>query len=79
MKATSKIPQLPLAAELGVDWLTTGQVARRMGVSAATVSKWIDAGRLLGMRLPCSKARRVHPDALKEFAKREGFDRARGS
>jgi len=77
MKARSKIPQLELA-ELGVDWLTTGQVARRLGVSAATVSKWIDSGRLLGLRLPESQARRVHPEALREFCQREGFDRARG-
>lgn len=78
MQARSKIPLHIETADMTADWLTTGQVARRLGVSARTVSGYIDSGRLLGMRLPMSKARRVHPDALREFAKREGFDRARG-
>ena len=78
MKALSKIPQLESTDHVS-DWLTTGQVARRLGVSQRTAAKYIDEGRLLGMRLPMSRARRVHPDALREFCKREGFDRARGS
>ena len=78
MQARSKIPQVE-SVDLVSDWLTTGQVARRLGVSARTVAQYIDAGRLLGMRLPMSKARRVHPEALREFSLREGFDRARGA
>ena len=78
MQAKSKIPQVE-TIDTTSDWLTTGQVARRLGVSARTVTKYIDSGRLLGFCLPMSKARRVHPEALLEFAKREGFDRARGA
>jgi excisionase family DNA binding protein len=77
MLAKSNIPHINLD-DLTSDWLTTGQVSRRLGVSARTVAQYIDAGRLLGFRLPMSKARRVHPEALREFCKREGFDRARG-
>ncbi len=43
-----------------------------------TVAKWIDTGVLRGMRIPFSKDRRVHPQALVEFEKLHGFDRARG-
>jgi len=43
-----------------------------------TVSKWIDNGILRGIRIPFSKDRRVHPQALVEFEKLHGFDRARG-
>jgi excisionase family DNA binding protein len=78
MQAKSKIPQVETTDFL-TDWLTTGQVARRLGVSARTVAQYIDSGRMLGMRLPMSKARRVAPEALREFCKREGFDRARGA
>lgn len=80
MIARSNIPKIPQNenADFPADWLTTGQVSRRLGVSARTVAQYIDSGRLLGMRLPMSKARRVHPEALREFCAREGFDRARG-
>ena len=63
---------------MNVKWLTTGQVASRLGVSMRTVSKWIDSGVLRGIRIPLSKDRRVHPQALAEFEKLHGYDRARG-
>ncbi len=63
---------------MNVKWLTTGQVASRLGVSMRTVSKWIDSGVLRGIRIPLSKDRRVHPQALAEFEKLYGYDRARG-
>lgn len=78
-KAKSRIqPPLSEEGELYVKWLTTGQVAKRLGVSMRTVSKWIDAGVLRGIRIPLSKDRRVHPQALAEFEKLHGYDRARG-
>ena len=33
-------------------YLTTGQIARELGVSARTVGLWIDRGQLRGIRLP---------------------------
>jgi excisionase family DNA binding protein len=49
------------------DALTTGEVARICNVAARTVSKWIDAGRLDGYRIPGSRDRRVHVTALEAF------------
>lgn len=69
---------LKVPGKLGVKWLTTGQIASHLGVAVRTVSKWIDSGRLIGIRLPGSRERRVHPDALDEFQRHYGFDRARG-
>jgi excisionase family DNA binding protein len=78
-KAKSRIqPPLSIEGEMNVPWLTTAQVAARLGVSMRTVAKWIDTGVLRGMRIPFSKDRRVHPQALVEFEKLHGFDRARG-
>lgn len=64
--------------ESGVPWLTTGQVARQLGVSIRYVAELIDKGKLLGIRLPYSNHRRVHPAALKDFEERHGFSSARG-
>lgn len=78
-KAKSRIqPPLSEEGEMNVRWLTTGQVAKRLGVAAKTVSKWVDSGAMRGIRLPFSKDRRVHPQALAEFEKLHGYDRARG-
>jgi hypothetical protein len=75
MKARNRIrPQVKCEGE---SWMTTGQVANRLGVSPRSVAKWIDDGRLVGMRLPFSKDRRVHPDVVAEFEERHGFNRAR--
>jgi excisionase family DNA binding protein len=58
--------------------LTTGQVAKRLGVSHGTVKKWIDAGRLNGIRLPGARPgvlgdRRVTQRSLEEFCRKNGF------
>lgn len=55
------------------DALTTGEVARICNVAARTVSKWIDAGRLEGYRIPGSKDRRVHVAALEAFMRAHGI------
>lgn len=55
------------------DALTTGEVARICNVAARTVSKWIDSGRLEGYRIPGSKDRRVHAQALVEFMKQHNI------
>lgn len=78
-KARSLIGGTPSAeGELGVRWLTTGQIAKRLGVAPRTVAKWIDSGRLIGIRIPGSRDRRVHPVALADFERHYGIDRARG-
>ncbi len=53
--------------------LTTGEVARICNVAARTVSKWIDAGRLEGYRIPGSKDRRVHVATLEAFMRAHGI------
>jgi hypothetical protein len=65
--------------DMGVRWWTTGEVARHFGVATRTVSKWIDSGIMIGIRLPKSRERRVHPNAIREFEAWYGFDKARGS
>jgi len=40
----------PMTAFDRADYLTTGQAARYLGVSAETVRRWLDDGRLRGMR-----------------------------
>lgn len=65
--------------DMGVRWWTTGEVARHFGVAVRTVSKWIDSGIMIGIRLPKSRERRVHPNAIREFEAWYGFDKARGS
>lgn len=57
----------------GKDALTTGEVARICNVAARTVSKWIDAGRLEGYRIPGSRDRRVHVRALEAFVAAHGI------
>jgi excisionase family DNA binding protein len=77
-RARSRIGKVDDEGALGVRWLTTGDVAKRLGVAMRTVSKWIDEGRLVGIRLPGSRERRVHPSAMEAFEREWGFDRARG-
>lgn len=78
MKAKSYLQRLEVPADLPAKWLTTSQVAKRLGCSTRTVCKWVDSGRLLGIRLPGSKDRRVHPQALLEFEEATGYNKARG-
>lgn len=78
-KARNRIvPMLDRPGEMNVRWLSTQQIATRLGVAVRTVTKWIDQGKLQGIRLPGSRYRRVHPDVLAEFERHYGFDRARG-
>lgn len=51
------------------DVLTTGDVAKICHVSARTVSKWFDCGRLKGYRIPGSKDRRILLTELIRFLK----------
>ncbi len=76
--ARSKLTTI-VEGQLDVRWFTTGQVAKRLGVAPRTVCKWVDSGRLLGFKLPGSKDRRIHPQALAEFEAFHGWDRARGA
>lgn len=79
MKARDRLnPSFSTPGDMGIKWLTTGQVARYLGVSARMVSKWIDEGKLPGIRLPYSRDRRVHPSALDQFARDHGYYRASG-
>jgi excisionase family DNA binding protein len=77
-KAKSRVQLLEAEGDLGVRWWTPGQIAKRLGVSSRMVQNWIDSGRLVGMRLPGSRDRRVHPSALEQFERENGFDAARG-
>lgn len=52
---------------------TTGQVAKICKVAPRTVTKWIDAGRLKGYRIPGSNDRRVPREHLVEFMRDHGM------
>lgn len=52
---------------------STGQIARMCMVAPRTVSKWIDSGRLPGIRLPGSMDRRVYRDDLTKFITEAGM------
>jgi excisionase family DNA binding protein len=49
------------------DVLTTGQVAQICNVAPRTVTKWFDAGRLKGYRIPGSRDRRIPANELVRF------------
>lgn len=56
------------------DTYTTGEVAFLCQVAPRTVSKWVDAGKLQGVRLPSGKRdRRVRRDDLLTFMREHGF------
>ena len=57
--------------------LTTGQVARVMGVSMRTVVRWIDQKQLKGFVIPGSQHRRVEEKHLREFMKELGVSEER--
>lgn len=77
-RARNRIGRIETEGSVGVRLLTTGQVAKHLGVSTRIVSRWIDEGRMIGIRLPGSRDRRVHPSALEAFERENGFTRARG-
>ncbi len=52
---------------------TTGEVAKICNVAPRTVSKWFDAGRLRGYRIPGSKDRRIPADQLIRFLRAHGM------
>ncbi len=52
---------------------STGQIARLCKCAPRTVSKWIDAGRLPGYRIPGSPDRRVTRDDLLKFLQDQGM------
>jgi len=52
---------------------TTGQVAKLCKVAPRTVSKWFDAGRLKGYRIPGSQDRRIPREYLIKFLKEHGM------
>ena len=49
---------------------TTGQISRFCRVSAKTVKKWFDSGKLAGYRIPDSGDRRVTRESLLAFMRR---------
>ena len=51
------------------DVLTTGEVAQICHVAPRTVTKWFDAGRLKGYRIPGSRDRRIPCSELIRFMK----------
>lgn len=53
--------------------LTTGEVATACGVAMRTVSKWFDAGRIRGYRIPGSEDRRMPRKAVIEFMREVGM------
>ncbi len=53
--------------------LTTGQVAEICHVAPRTVSKWFDAGRLGGYRIPGSRDRRIPVEQLLAFMQAHGM------
>lgn len=49
--------------------LTTGDVAKRLGVSIDTVQRWTDEGRIEAVRLPGKRGWRRYADAdVERFA-----------
>jgi excisionase family DNA binding protein len=53
--------------------LTTGEVARYCHVAPRTVSKWFDAGKLRGYRIPGSRDRRIPTSHLLAFMRAHGI------
>lgn len=53
--------------------VTTGLIARFLGVAPRTVSKWVDAGALPGHRLAGSLDRRVRREDLVNFLRANGY------
>jgi hypothetical protein len=55
---------------------TIGQVAKLCDVAPRTASKWFDAGRLKGYRIPGSMDRRTTRDYLIQFLRDNGLNTA---
>lgn len=54
-------------------FMTTGEIARALGVAPCTVSKWVDSGMMEGFRLPGSLDRRVYRDKFEAFCRTYGM------
>lgn len=52
---------------------TVGEAAKICKVAPSLVSKWIDAGRLRGYRIPGSQDRRIPKEYLIRFMKQYGI------
>lgn len=52
---------------------TTGEAAKFCKVAPRTISKWLDAGRIRGYRVPGSNDRRIPREALVRFMKEYGM------
>lgn len=52
---------------------TTGEVAKICHVKTSTITRWFDAGKLKGYRVPNSQHRRVKRDALLSFLDEYGL------
>jgi len=66
------------------EYVTTGFVAERCGVSSVTVLRWIEKGRLLAFRLPDGHYR-IHRDDFSKFLtkhsipiRKHGFEENKG-
>ena len=59
----------PVEPTRGKAVFTSGQVAKLCKVAPRTVSKWFDAGRLKGYRIPGSQGRRIPRESLIRFLK----------
>jgi excisionase family DNA binding protein len=55
------------------DVMTTGDVARFLGVGQQTVIRWINNGMLIGWLIPGSSHRRVYRSDLMEFMEKNGI------
>ncbi len=53
--------------------LTTGQVAKLLGVSDETVKRWIVMGQLPGIRMTDDSWYRVSRKQLEEYAQKRGI------
>lgn len=55
---------------------STDQAAKIVKVSARTISKWFDSGRLPGYRIPPHQERRIPRDGLVKFLRDHGMPEA---
>lgn len=51
------------------EYLGTVRIARLFRVATRTVCKWIDDGRMAGIRTPGSSRRRVHREEIERFSR----------
>ena len=59
------------AEEWYPEYVTTGFVAKRLGVSNTTVLRWISSGLMVTLKLPGGQ-NRIHRDVLRDFMAKNG-------